>query len=335
MSFSFPKLPTGNPLTLPKLPTTKSLKLPKVPVGNPLTALQNATDPAASTKSSFTKFIQDGITIPWLGLFILAGGIPYPPFSYLGLGGVNLLVVGSTMWFAMKAGLQFGITLANTFITAYYPELWWLSTLLSFNFWYLFDLLQMFSPAFHYEGFKVPFTTFDPNKPLHTKLYDTEDGNKTYAKGAIGPTSILVIGGLTCIGTYSLLNYLPPVVTAAWKPIVNTIFTVVGGVTALAGGGIGGMLVLPKLMSSLKSNVAEVSSALPPAAPTVQTGGAIPSLEVIANKILNGEETMNNQEGGGSDDTATNVFLGTLTVVTLGGIGLALIRSKGESVNRI
>ena len=331
MSFSIPNLPIGNPLTLPKLP-----------LGNPLTALQNATDPAASTKSSFTKFIQDGFDIPWLGLFILAGGIPYPPFSYLGLGGVNLLVVGSTMWFAMKAGLQFGITLANTFITAYYPELWWLSTLLSFNFWYLFDLLQMFSPAFHYEGFKVPFTTFDPNKPLHTKLYDTDDGNKTYAKGSIGPTSIVVIAGLTCVGTYSLLNYLPPVVTAAWKPIVNTLFTVIGGVTALAGGGIGAMLVLPKLMSSLKSNVAEVSAALPPAppvappaAPTVQKGGAIPSLEVIANNILNGEETMNNQEGGGRDDTATNVFLGTLTVVTLGGIGLALIRSKGESVNRI
>ena len=324
MSFSFPKLPTG-----------KSLKLPKVPVGNPLTALQNATDPAASTKSGFTKFIQDGIKIPWLGLFILAGGFPYPPFSYLGLGGVNLLVVGSTMWFCIKAGVQFGITLANTFITAYYPELWWLSTLLSFNFWYLFDLLQMFSPAFHYEGFKIPFTTFDPNKPLHSKLYDTEDGNKSYAYGSIGPASILVIGGLTCVGTYSLLNYLPPVITAAWKPIVNTIFTVVGGVTALAGGGIGSALVLPKLMSSLKSNVAEVSSAIPPADPAVQKGGAIPSLEKIANNILNGEETMNNQEGGGSDDTATNVFLGTLTFVTLGGIGLALIRSKGESVNRI
>ena len=323
-----------------------SFSFPKLPIGNPLTILQSATDPAASTKSSFTKFIQDGFDIPWLGLFILAGGIPYPPFSYLGLGGVNLLVVGSTMWFAMKAGLQFGITLANTFITAYYPELWWLSTLLSFNFWYLFDLLQMFSPAFHYEGFKVPFTTFDPNKPLHTKLYDTDDGNKTYAKGSIGPTSIVVIAGLTCVGTYSLLNYLPPVVTATWKPVVNTIFTVIGGVTALAGGGIGGMLVLPRLMSSLKSNVAEVTAALPPAppaappvappvAPTIQKGGAIPSLEVIANNILNGEQTMNNQEGGGRDDTATNVFLGTLTVVTLGGIGLALIRSKGESVNRI
>lgn len=288
-----------------------------------------ASDPTASAKSGFAKLIKDGMPIGWFGLFILAGGIPFPPMSYLGLGGVNLLAVGSTMFFALKAGLQFAITIANTFITAYFPNLWWLAWLMVLNPWYIFDLLQLFSPAFHYEGFKVPFTLFNPNKPLHSKAYDNGLEGLTYAKGAIGPAVILVIAGLTCVGSYSLLNMLPPSITAAWKPILNMIFTVVGGVTAVAGGGVGGMLALPKIMSAFKSNVSEVSSALPQSG-----GGGLPSLEEVANNIINGESAKNtiNQTGGGEDLSAT-IFLGSLTLVTLGGMGLALIRSKAESTH--
>jgi hypothetical protein len=306
------------------------------------------TDPGASTKNSFVKTLKDGWPVGWLTLFVLAGGIPFPPFSYLGLGGVNLLAVGSTMWFAVKAGFQFFLTLVNVFITAYFPDLWWLGWLIALNPWYIFDLIQMFSPAFHYEGFKIPFSVFNPNKPLHSKTYDNGEGGLTYAKGAVGPVVILVAAGLTCVGSYSLLNMLPPAIQTSWKPLMNTTFAIIGGVTAVAGGGIGGMVALPGLISALKSGASQAAAVVPTAtataaaapaataapAPTAQKGGGeLPSLARVAENILNGEETVVNQTGGGktTEDTSTNMFLGALTLVTLGGMSLALIRSKADS----
>jgi hypothetical protein len=297
-------------------------------------------DPAAATKNSFAKSLKEGWPVGWLSLFILAGGIPFPPFSYLGMGGVNLLAAGSTMWFIIKAGFQFFLTLVNIFITAYFPNLWWLGWLLMLNPWYIFDLLQMFSPAFAHEGYKIPFTLFDPKKPLHAKAYDNGEGGLTFAKGAVGPVVIVVAAGLTCVGSYSLLNMLPPAIQTSWKPLMNTAFAVIGGVTAVAGGGIGGMMALPALMGSLKSGASQVAAIAPAAAPApapasapVQQkgGGELPSLATVANNILNGTETNINQLGGGTEDLSTNLFLGSLTLVTLGGLGLALIRSKADS----
>ena len=295
-------------------------------------------DPAEATKNSFAKSLKEGLPVGWLTLFILAGGIPFPPFSYLGMGGVNLLAVGSTTWFAIKAGFQFFLTLVNIFITAYFPKLWLLGWLLMLNPWYIFDLLQMFSPAFAYEGYKIPFTLFDPNKPLHPKAYDNGEGGLTYAKGSVGPVVILVAAGLTCVGSYSLVNMLPPAIQNSWKPLMNTAFAIIGGVTAVAGGGIGGMMALPTLMGSLKSGASQVAAiapavAAPPtaaSAPAVQQGGGeLPSLASVANNILNGTQNLN--QAGGGEDLSTNLFLGSLTLVTLGGLGLALIRSKADS----
>jgi hypothetical protein len=313
--------------------------------GNLLGAAGAATDPADATKNSFAKTLKEGWPVGWLSLFVLAGGIPFPPFSYLGMGGVNLLAAGSTMWFAIKAGFQFFLTLINIFITAYFPNLWWLGWLMMLNPWYLFDLIQMFSPAFAYEGYKIPFTVFNPQKPLHSKAYDNGEGGLTYAKGSVGPVVILVAAGLTCVGSYSLLNMLPPAIQNSWKPLMNTVFAVIGGVTAVAGGGIGGMMALPALMGSLKSGATQVAAIAPapapapapaaapapaPAPPVQKGGGELPSLATVANNILNGTQNLN-QAGGGGEDLSTNLFLGSLTLVTLGGLGLALIRSKADS----
>jgi hypothetical protein len=267
--------------------------------------LLGATDPAETTKNSFAKTLKEGFPVGWLSLFILAGGIPFPPFSYLGLGGVNLLAAGSTTWFAMKAGFQFFLTLINVLITAYFPNLWWLAWILTLNPWYIFDLLQMFSPAFAYEGYKIPFTLFDPKKPLHAKAYDNGEGGLTYAMGSVGPVVILVAAGLTCVGSYSLINMLPATIQNSWKPLMNTAFAVIGGVTAVAGGGIGGMMALPTLMGSLKSGASQVAALAPaaPSAPVQQGGGELPSLATVANNILNGTETLN-QAGGGEDGGA-------------------------------
>jgi hypothetical protein len=312
--------------------------------GDLLGAAGAGADPAEATKTSFAKSLKEGLPVGWLTLFILAGGIPFPPFSYLGMGGVNLLAVGSTTWFGIKAGFQFFLTLVNIFITAYFPKLWWLGWLLMLNPWYIFDLLQMFSPAFAHEGFKIPFTLFDPKKPLHSKAYDNGEGGLTYAKGSVGPAVILVAAGLTCVGAYSLVNMLPPAIQNSWKPMMNTAFAIIGGVTAVAGGGIGGMMALPTLMGSLKSGASQVAAIAPavvapapapvasapaPAPAVQQGGGELPSLATVANNILNGTQTLN--QAGGGEDLSTNLFLGSLTLVTMGGLGLALIRSKADS----
>ena len=312
--------------------------------GGLLGAAGAATDPAKSTMNKFKDFIQKGIPIKWMGLFILAGGIPFPPFSQLGLGGVNLLVTAPIWCFGLKTAFNAGLAMINSLIQSYFPDLWWLGWLMALNPWYLFDLIQMFSPAFNYEGYKLPFTVFNPNKPLHSKPapYPAEDTTQyTYAEGRVGPVAILTMGLLLTAGSYSLLNMFPPSIQAAWKPLMNTTFAIIGGVTAVAGGGVGGMLALPALMKSLKEGSSQVSALVPPAAsapapaaPAVQKGGGEISLLQVANNILEGKNT--NQSGGGSgkketEDMSTNIFLGALTLVTVGGMSLALIRSKADS----
>ena len=305
--------------------------------GLPIPNVLGAVNPAATAQADFATSLRNGWKVGWMPLFILAGGLPFPPFSYLGLGGVNLLAVGSTTMFAMKAGFQFFITIINAFIDAYFPKLKWISWVLTtFNPWYVFDLLPMFSPAFAYEGFKMPLTKFNPAKPLHTTAYDDGEGGLTYAMGLITPMVIVVAAGLTCVGSYSLLNILPPSLAASWRPLMNTAFAIIGGLTAVVGGGIGGMMAMPGLLSSLKTGASQVS-AVATAAPAstaapAQRGGGVKSLDTVANDILN---KLNNQTGGGSDDVSTNMFLGTLALITAGGIGLALVRSKQDSLRNI
>jgi hypothetical protein len=102
------------------------------------------------------------------------------------------------------------------------------------------------------------------------------------------------------------------------------IFLVVGSVTAIAGGGIGTIVVIPQIISALKTNAGEVSTGLASLPSAPQAGGGIPSLGEVAKGILSKKF---NQSGGGSDPAST-IFLGILSVAALGGISLAVIRSK-------
>lgn len=285
---------------------------------------------AATTPSSFSLSKYFPITANWFGLFILAGGIPLPPFSYLGFGGLNLWASGSIMWFVAKAAIQGMLTLANTYITVFYPSLWWVGYLLVLNPWYVFDLVQMFSPAFSYEGYKLPFTKFNPAKPISTAVKDVS-GNYTRATGQVGAALFAAALALAGAGTYGLVNMLPPVLTTAYKPILNMIMTVFGGITAVAGGG-AGMMMLPSMMSSFNKNQAEYTAAT--AAPVQKGGGDLPSLADVAEKIVNKE---NLQTGGALEieDASSMIFVGSLTLVTLAGISLALVRSKGLSAESI
>ena len=294
----------------------------------------------AAGQSALTQYFN--FNLQWFGLFILAGGFPLPPFSYLGFAGLNLYAVGSMAYFGVKAGLQTMLTLANTYLLAYYPKLWWVGYLLVLNPWYVFDLIQMFSPAFPKEGFKVPF--------FHTPLGAT---------GKMTPALVALAVGAMSVGSYSLINMLPVELQASYKPLLNSIFLTVGTLATITGGGLSSMLVLPQAYSAIKSSLGEAGAAaaatpvpkpvvpvvpapvapvapvasapVAPAASAPQTGGGIPSLSEVARKIEAGKITLQDGGGGGSSDPSATVFLGTLGVAALGGISLALIRSKAVS----
>ena len=190
----------------------------------------------------------------------------------------------------------------------------------------------MFSPAFSYEGYKLPFTKFNPAKPISTAEKDAS-GNYTRGTGKVNAALFAAALALVGAGTYGLVNMLPSVLTTAYKPILNTIMTVFGGITALAGGG-AGMMMLPSMMSSLSKNQAEYTAATATAAPVQKGGGDLPSLADVAEKIVNKE----NLQTGGSmeiEDASSMLFVGSLTFVTLAGISLALVRSKGVSAESI
>ena len=264
----------------------------------------------ASGLNTLTSFIQKGVSIGWFGLFVLAGGIPFPPFSYLGYGGLNLWAAGSMSYGLTKGALQAMLLVANKFLTIYYPHLWFVGYLLVLNPWYVFDLVQMFSPAFPAEGFKLPL--------LHTPI------GKPGGAGTVSAALLAAAIGLLFTGTYNLINLFPPELVATYKPILNMVFLVVGGVTAIAGGGIGSVVVIPQIISALKTNAGEVSTGLASLPTAPQTGGGVPSLGEVAKGILSKNF---NQSGGGSDPAST-IFLGMLAVAALGGISLAVIRSK-------
>lgn len=302
---------------------------------------------AAPSTSSFSLADYFPISIEWFGLFILAGGIPIPPFSYLGFGAMNLWATNAMTSFFMKAGLQAMFVLGNTYLTTYYPHLWWVGYLLVLNPWYVFDLVQMFSPAFAYEGYKLPFTTFNPAKPMSSSspIADGE-GGLTRAYGTITPALLAAILGLLGTGTYGLLDMLPASVKATYKPVINIIFALIGGISALAGGGIAGMVALPGLINTLRSSTTELKAGLASSAlastpqgvsgalaSTQQRGGGntnLPSIEEVANKILK-----KSQSGGSFEEISSGIFMAALSFVTIGGISLALIRSSAESAKAI
>jgi hypothetical protein len=221
------------------------------------------------------------------------------------------------------------LVLANTYLTVFYPNLWWVGYLLVLNPWYVFDIVQMFSPAFAYEGYKVPFTKFNPASPLSNAIKDVS-GNYTRAIGSVSPALFAAALALVGSGTYGLVNMLPSVLTATYKPILNMVMTVLGGITALAGTG-ASVMMLPNLISNFNKNQSEYTAALA----TVQKGGGdLPSLADVAQKIMKKE---NLQTGGAVDieDASSTLFVGSLALVTFAGISLALVRSKGLSAESI
>jgi len=211
--------------------------------GTPLTA----AGAQAQGQSWIQKMLSTGFPIGWFGLFILAGAIPVAPFSYWGYGGVNLMATGATGWAALKGVSQIGSKYLSVYIETYHPKYWPYAWLLKYSPWYVFDLIQMFNPHFNEEGFRIPFF----NKQI----------GRTGGGGSLTALVIMAAIGLFSLGGYSLMSYLPPEIVGAAAPVMKIVFLAIGGVTALAGGGIGAYVLLPQVLAAMKGNATTAQAA--------------------------------------------------------------------------
>ena len=346
------------------LPTSVKSIIPGA--GTPITAAGAATSGQSKIKQIMLEGTVVSGFIQKIVLFILAGGIAIKPFNYWGFGGMNLMAAGKTMWAGAKAATAAVCSILSKYMDVYYPSLWPMKILIEVNPWYIFDLIQLFSPMFATEGFKVPFVT-GPAGSLQPK-----DGAYRINGIMIGAAIALL-----SMGGYSLLQNMPSQIVGASKPALDLLFKVVGGASVVGGGGLTAYALLPQLLSSAKGNLTEIQAAVatpapapasapapaaapapatqipgaPPAPPPILpsipqsggggTGGSIPSLREIANGMLGADPRgfgapyhSGILSGGGSaqgPDIGSALFLGTLAIACLGGISLALIRSKTAS----
>lgn len=232
----------------------------------PVTAAGTQAAGQTWIKSLFTT----GIPIGWIGLFILAGGVPIAPFSFWGYGGLNLAAKGALGWAAAKGASQAASGFAATTIEAYYPRFWPYAWLLKYSPWYIFDIVQLFNPNFATEGFVIPF--------LNRKVGTTGEG------GSLTAVVITMAIALFSFGGYSLMQWLPAGLTKTAKPIMETIFLGIGSVTALAGGGLGAYVALPQVLSAVKGNLGEISAGFStPSGPSAASGASGASKPSVAS----------------------------------------------------
>jgi len=297
--------------------------------------------------------ISEGISIPWFLILFFAGVIPFVPFSYLGYAGVNLMVTGSIWWGVAKTIVQVAVALIGKLSAQAFPDLWVLPYLFMYSPWYIFDIIQLFNPKFSKvdpktgnvggNGFKIPF--------LQKKI--------GRASGRLTLPVIVIIILIICAGLNNMLDYLPDEIISTVKPLIKTVLAVIGGGTAVAGGGVGAWTMGPTFLKGLSDNIAGLSggnaaSVAPVATASVTpvAAASTPSIPIPPPTIASGPQKGGDatplfgastppMEGGGLDldaiaqnlmeDTSAGVgaylLVGSLAVVALGGATLAAIRS--------
>ena len=214
---------------------------------------------ASTDANPVTRIMTTSFTMGWFSLFVLAGGIPIPPFSYLGYGGLNLWAAGSFSWCMAKAAFQVALMFLAAIITASYPKLAWMGHLVVFNPWYVFDIVQLFSPAFATEGFKLPLTHFDirhpliPPRPVKPGVQTGGGAELGHGDAKITMPMALTSVGLLGTGVYSLLDMIPKSLARAYKPIVNTVFASAAALVTVVGG-MASTTIFPQIMGYLTSN---------------------------------------------------------------------------------
>jgi len=139
---------------------------------------------------------------------------------------------------------------------------------------------------------------------------------------------------------YTFCDNLPPEMQAKLKPFLDLFFTIGGGITALAGGGVGTFVLLPKLIESMQGNVTQLmtggadSEQGAPMQSGGNTTGEVPSIQQVAESLMNKGSSC--QQGGAQPiDTESATFMGILAFTVLGGMSLALVRAKGVSGSKL
>jgi hypothetical protein len=201
------------------------------------------------------------------------------------------------------------------------------------------------------KSFSTPLTKDDIgfNEPV-TDLSGTVkldiSGNTIFAVDA-SDNRIICYGFMTNIKLGMMLIFIypwllemsslfPPIVQAMFDPYVSWGITIVGGITTLVTAlTAGSIYAAPSALANLSTLMPKLSGG-----GKKQHGGIkFPKInDVIQNVLDKTEELPAEQEGGGSKDAETDesiMFLGSLTIVSLAGISLALIRSKNLSGTNI
>jgi hypothetical protein len=263
----------------------------------------------------------------------------------------------SSFWALGKAAFNVLCIGLYDIIAIYFAGKWWLPALKALlryaNPWYVFDMIQVFNPKFKDIGYKIPFLNkrANTNKEKGAKLVTGDigyiqrgsSGADTITYGsfykAAGAAAVFLLPAL-----YTLFDNLPAELKGKVQPLLDSVVSVGGMITAVAGGGIGTFILLPQLATSLQGNFAKLmaggseegeANALPNLEATVDAtdtnaqlgGGGVPSIEELANSLLKNKSTA--QGGGGASvDTESATFMGLLGITILGGISLAVLRRK-------
>jgi len=305
------------------------------------TSLTPTPPPATGLKG----FLSKGFTVPWWLHIFITGIAPFLvlipfvgpavftfPYTF-GVNGINLLATNSMGWAAAKAALNFMCQTIGQVISIYLPG-WWSPYLKAFlyyaNPWFVFDILQAYNPKFKEEGYKIPFWNKQTNSVLEKKGTRTNvdigftDLSGTTSYGLMGAIPIGAMLVLLLPAFYTMSANFPPEISAKMNPILDSITTLGGAITGIAGGGIGTFVLLPKLISSLQSSASSIMAGGDP----VQSGGSgIPTINEVAENML--------KQNGGGTDPESGVFMGILAITILGGISLAVTRRKGVSASKL
>jgi len=336
-------------------------------------------DPAAAGTSSTRTMLEKGFTLPWWVHIFLTGIAPFmivKPFlpqsvqsilaliftfpHTFGVNGLNLIASNSAMWAAAKLSVNYICQTLADVITIKFAGKWWVpcikAVLYYANPWYVFDMLQIWNPKFATEGYKIPFwnkptnSNIEKNKALKrgdigfkevTTDATTKQKKSTVTYGLAGLVFDVAALALFLPAFYTFCDNLPPEMQAKLRPFLDMFFTIGGGLTALAGGGVGTFVLLPKLIESMQGNVTQLmagGSESPQEWGHIQSGGnttgEVPSIQQVAESLMN--KGSSSQQGGGQGIEAESAtFMGILAFTVLGGMSLALVRAKGVSGSKL
>lgn len=298
------------------------------------------------------------------GIFPLLILVPYigPTFFNFfytfGVNGINLLATNSMTWAVAKAAFNMSCQAMAEMIAVESTGQWWLPAVKAIlyyaNPWFVFDMIQIYNPDFRKQGYKIPFANIQTDaslKPGSTTALNDSDigytvdssgvriayGNTLDSKGvqkdgyttSYGKMSTIPIAASIALllpAMYTMSSFFPPELQAKIKPFLDTILTVGGGITAIAGGGIGSFVLLPNLIGSVQTGITGLMSGGD--SKHVQTGGGeLPTIQEMAKSMLRPAPT--------KEDDESKFFLGILAFTVFGGLSLAVIRQKGLSGSSI